>query len=494
MSAADDLQRTAWELRAPFLAWCAELGQANDSVEWWASPLAARNPYERFFEHLCKAALGLEPPQASTPAVRGPGLFRRATTRLAVNDHDPRHRRRVLALHGLDAPRAFDGDALLFTWVDARSFHEDGSYRDPHLGRLAAMLRERGLEVAFLARVLPGFPFEDAVRRLAASGETFLFPDAYLTLDDHRWCAARANAYVPELREGPIADADALAREHLTAGRSAHAAALAYEPLVRRLRDAGVRPTRIVHTYEGHAWELTLARSTRRHLPATAVVGYENLNMPRLALSMFPGPGEPRPLPHRLVTNGPAYADVLLAEGWPRETVRVGCGLRHEALWNLPRASALRHGRVVAATEIDPLRASELAAKAVAALGDGVVVKAHPLVPRSALPGGARLDDRPLAELLATADVLLHTTSSAAYEALALGVPPVFVRSDSSLDLDPLEFAPDLHWTARTPDELRATVAAIGALPDLEAWRGRAREAAQQVIAPPAELCLDAFL
>ncbi|HET7568248.1 MAG TPA: hypothetical protein VFJ91_09675 [Gaiellaceae bacterium] len=493
MSAADDLQRTAWELRSPFLEWCAELARRNDSAEWWASPLAARSPYDRFFERVCKLALGQETPPPPVPDARGPGLLRRAVARFGANDLDPRHRRRVLERHGLGAPRPFAGDALLVTWVDARSFAADGSYRDPHLGRLAALLRDRGLEVAFLARVLPSFPFADAVARLAASGETFLFPDAYLTLDDHRACAARANAFAPELDEGPVAGAAALAREQVASGRSAQAAALAYEPLARRLAEAGVRPERIVHTYEGHPWELSLARAVRAHLPGARLVGYENLNMPRLALSMFPGPGEPRPLPHRLVTNGPAYAEVLLADGWPRDVVRVGCGLRHEELWRRPPSRGPRTGAVVAATEIDPLRAAELAAKAVAAFGDDVAVKAHPLVPRDALPAGVRLDERPLDELLAGADVLLHTTSAVAYEALALGVPPVFVRGDSSLDLDPLEFAPDLHWTARTPDELRAAAAGIARL-DLDVWRPRAREAAERAIAPPADECVGAFL
>ena len=74
--------------------------------------------------------------------------------------------------------------------------------------------------------------------------------------------------------------------------RPAQAQALALEPLVHRFAEAGVRPERIVHTCEGHAWELVLAAATRRHLPATTVVGYENLNMSRLGLSMYPARAE----------------------------------------------------------------------------------------------------------------------------------------------------------------------------------------------------------
>ena len=495
MSAADELQRTARELRTPFLGWCGELGRLNDSPEWWATALAARNPYGRFFERVCKLALGREVAALPAPAPQRAGLLPRLRTRVAPRDDlDPRYRRRVLARHGLLEPRPFTGDALLVTWIDGRSFGPDGSYRDPHLGALAALLRDRGLEVAFVARVLPSFPFADAVAGLAASGESFLFPDAYLTPDDQRECTERARAFAPELPGfDAVPAAAALAREEVERGRSAQAAALAYDPLVRRLAEAGVRPARIVHTYEGHAWELELARAVRQHLPETALIGYENLNMPRLALSMFPGPGEQRPLPHRLVTNGPAYAEVLRSEGWPAGTVRVGCGLRHAELWDAPAHTGPCGRRILAATEIDPGAAADLVTKAVAAFGDAVVVKAHPLVPRAELPAGVRYDERPFGELLAETDVLLHTNSAVAFEALAVGVPPLFVRSDSSLDLDPLEFAPELHWTARTPEELRAAVDEIAAA-DLDAWRPRAREAAQRAIAPPSGACVEAFL
>ncbi len=495
MSPADELQQTARELRGPFLDWCGELGRRNDSPVWWASPLAARNPYDRFFERVCKAALGRPQPVPAAAAPVRTGLLRRARRRLAPrSDQDPRYRQAVLARHGLDEPRAFDGGALLLTWIDARSFAADGSYRDPHLGPLAGLLRERGLEVAFLARVLPSFPFADAVGRLAGSGERFLFPDAYLALDDHRACAERARGFRPELPDfAPVPAADDLAREEVERGRPAQADALAYDPLLRRLADAGVRPERIVHAYEGHAWELVLADAVRRHLPDTTLVGYDNLNMPRLALSMFPGADERRPLPHRLVTNGPAYADVLREGGWAEDVVRVGCGLRHATLWDEPVRTGPSGRRILAATEIDPAAAAELVGKAVAAFGDDVVVKAHPLVPRDSLPPGARYDERPFGELLAESDVLLHTNSAVAFEALALGVPPVFVRSDESLDLDPLEFAPDLHRTARTADELRAAADEIAAL-DLADWRPRARDAARRAIAPPTGACVEAFL
>ena len=238
---ADVLQEKARELRAPFLEWCSELARRNDSVEWWASELGARTSYSLFYDRVCALATTLEtvsgrsegrtlvvcPTEAfarelsdlptGRAATRGHGGSRalRAWTRVAPRrlhrlparlsnetrlllDSDPRYRRRILAEHGVLTQRTFGGTgtALLFTWIDGRSFTDDGTYSDPHFGPLADMLRERGIEVAFVARVLHGFPFADAVSKLAASGETFLFPDAYLDVADYRDCARRAAAFV----------------------------------------------------------------------------------------------------------------------------------------------------------------------------------------------------------------------------------------------------------------------------------------------------------
>jgi len=555
LDTADALQRKAWELRKPFLAWCADLARRNDSLEWWGSQLAARNSYTRFYDRVCALAVALDavavedgtllvvcesPAQAcaiadatGVPAperafVAGrhprrnllrawarfaPQPLRDLPGRLSAGaqfslDVNPRYRRRVLAGRGLLGQPPFTGPrtALLFTWVDRRSFAPDGSYRDPHLGPLPRLLRERGYEVAFLARVLHSIPFAEAVRRLAATGERVVFPDAYLELDDERDTARRAGAFFPEIPEDatvagvPVAG---LAREFVEEQRPTGSGALIIEALVRRLAEAGVRPERIVYTAEGHDWELVLARAAGRHLPEAQLVAYDNLNMSRLGLSMFPAPGEPRPLPDRIVTNGEAFRDVLAAEGLPAELVRVGCGLRHETLWDEPRAGTrARPLRVLVATEIVLGPSAELVEKALAAFaGDDrfeLVVKAHPLLVRSQLPqaGRLRFDDAPMLELLQRTDVLLYTYTAVAFEALAVGVPPVHVRMESTLDLDQLEFAPELRWEARTPEQLRSAVEEIAALDEaaLADWRARARAAAQRALAPVQPECVEAFL
>jgi hypothetical protein len=89
---------------------------------------------------------------------------------------------------------------------------------------------------------------------------------------------------------------------------------------------------------------------------------------------------------------------------------------------------------------------------------------------------------------------MLYTYSVVPYEALAAGTPPVFVQSESMLDLDQLEPTPDVRWVARTPEHLRAVAAEIAAMPTREAWERRAREVVRAALAPPGPGCVERFL
>ncbi|KGF71933.1 hypothetical protein DO97_14365 [Neosynechococcus sphagnicola sy1] len=53
LSIADALDAMAWKLRQPYLDWIGDLSQRHHSLAWWASELAAKNPYSLFFLRLC---------------------------------------------------------------------------------------------------------------------------------------------------------------------------------------------------------------------------------------------------------------------------------------------------------------------------------------------------------------------------------------------------------------------------------------------------------
>jgi hypothetical protein len=574
VSTGDYLQRHAAALRRPYIDAIGSLSLLNASPEWWASELAAKSPYTRLFERLCAVAVARElidsgldnclvvcatPAllaecdsaaatagnetlriQTLSPIAKSP--IRSVLTRRLIDQFGPRlplsvvngatrvrpgiqpaleesHRFRRTVLESLGAtsePLSGPATALLCTWVDGRNVTLEGAYADPHLGPLPEALRRRGYEVAFLPRPLRTVGFTDLAGRLIGTGERFLFPELLLDEAALQRCETAAREFSPVIPDEanvsgvPLAR---LAREHLEEFRPAQAQNLAYQPLVEELARSGVEPGLLLHTFEGHAWEQVLAGAVHMHLPRTRVIGFDNLNMTRFALSRFPAAAEVglRPLPDRIMTTGPIPRDALVAEGMPERTVVAGCAIRHSHLFesgeSTPAPEPERHV-VLVATEASFDRSVELVVKAVESFGSDdawqLVVKCHPLVAAEAVGAlvleATGLDgiyvDRPFGELLSGASLLLYTYSSVCYEALAAGVPPVFVQAETDLDLDQLEPFTDLRWTGRTPAELRA---AAGAILDLEpteraAWRARAQEAVRATLAPVTADCVEAFV
>ncbi|HEY2602620.1 MAG TPA: hypothetical protein VGI67_13770, partial [Thermoleophilaceae bacterium] len=568
------VERYSWELRAPYIDWIGELSLANESLDWWASELAAKNPFMLLYNRICALAAarsliadgltsalvvcsssalasgvldfarenGVEAsaiaPGEEPASGRREGAAARLVDVLARHappsalarlpgparrglDAAPSYRRRLLERLGARGDIRFggQGSALLFTWVDARSLAPDGSYRDPHFGSLPRLLRDAGQRVAYVPHFLPGAEVEPVARRLLHTDETMIFPELFLDDAALGDCRARAERFAPtipdhaELGRVPVT---ALAREQIESLRWMHAIVLSYATVVRGLVLAGVRPERVFFPYEGHSWEQVVCWAFRNHAPGTKLVGYDNVNFSRLALSMYPAASEygHRPLPDHVVTNGETFRRVLEEEGFPHESIRVGCALRHEYLSSEQRKPPPAHAgggatRVLVATSIDSGQSVELIELALAAFagvdGHRVVVKLHPAVDRPtvlALLGPAarapnvEFDDAPMPEQLERADVLLYKYTVVCYEALAHGVPCVFVKSETGLDLDQLEPFPDLRRSARTPAELRAAVSELTSMAGDERadWERRALEAVRASLAPVNDGCAWAFL
>jgi hypothetical protein len=564
ISTADSLKRQADALRRPYVDAIGKLSLLNASPEWWASELAAKSPYYRLFERLCALAVArelldsgldgclavcatpsllVEVEEAATAAAIETAIVQvsplptesrpdvgsrlrwklaRASTRLKpwsrpAPKQDHAFKRDLLTSLGAEnEPLSGPRTALLFTWADGRNVTPQGSYVDPHFGWLPEGLRDRGYRIAFLPRFLPRTDFADLARRLIGTGERFLFPELLLDEAVARQCDEASIAFSPVIPEEsdvsgvPFAR---LAREHVDEYRAAQAANLVYRPLVEALSRAGVEPELVFHTYEGHAWEQVLAGAVRSYLPHTRVVGCDNLNLTRFALSRCPAAAELaiRPLPDRIVTNGPTARDELVAAGVPERIVVAGCGIRHAALARDGTGPA-RRGRapatVLVATDASFDRAVELVGKAVEAFGSDeawkLVVKVHPLLDRSAVEAfvatstgaGDIYVDPPIRELLSGAGLLLYTYSSVCFEALAAGVPTVFVEAETDLDLDQLEPFPELRRSARTAAELREAAGAVLALSpaDRDHWRRLAREAVDAALAPVRPDCVEAYL
>ena len=579
LSLAGQLDQVSQDLRQPYLELIGSLSARNSGFSWWSSELAAKNPYTFLFTRICLLAAARRLVEegstlpgcmvCSTPAIArgareilgcrgiahgtlhappgsrlahlasppGRAALRSFMDRFPVLppagnlsplyreylDTRLEYRRYILGEHpaGGTPPPFYGEKAVLFlTWIDGRNFAPDGSYRDPNFGPLPRLLAEKGYSVAYLGRVLPTLPFRAAVEKLAGCGEQVYLPEMFLGPGDRASCrraAARFSPTLPvdvSLGEIPVAG---FLREVVEENRRVHAETLLYRPLVRRMAESGITPARIIHTCEGHSWEAALAWAVREHLPGTGITGYDNVTFSRMVTSMYPAPGEfgTRPLPDRIVTNGPLSCRVLRREGWPPDRVTAGCGLRHTYLWDRPGgAAAVPPGdpgllRVLVATAIGLGDAVELVAKAVEAFGGvpgyQLVLKCHPLVSIPEVKGilgdrlareNVRFSQDPLDRLLPASDLLLYTYTTVCFEALRYGVAPVFVLSENSVNMDKLDGAPHLRHAATDAAGLRRIAEEIRKAGPA----GRAaREAAglgavRDALAPVTGECADLFL
>ena len=577
ISIAERLDKIAWKLRQPYIDWIGQLSQVNNSLEWWASGLAGKNPLALLYVRICLLASAIElirsgldsstliicssralliqvlrcasisdtsMHQLAVPK-RRPGLLtlghwrrrylrvtsggvRRVTSRLrgrmpAAQEGDPAFRRRVLASRGVSRGSDFSGDGaiLVFTWVDQRNFMPDGTYHDPYFNGLPEMLRQRGYSIAYVPRVHPSMRFEEAVDRLLNSGEHLFFPDLFISLEDISASEERGERYQPtiapdsKVNHVPVHD---LVQEQVEYDRRWIADSLVYERLAANLSDAGIRPKWIIHPWEGQSWEQVLAWSVRRHMPGTSVVGYDMGIFSRMFLSAYPARNEfgLRPLPDRVITNGPMGREALTDEGLPREIVKSGCAMRFPGLasqladrGNIRIRAENSAVRILVAPSIGFGDSVDLVAKAIDAFGGSrnieLVVKCHPFVSvkevvnnlgHLARHNNVSFSDMPAGELLSSAYILLYTLTTVCFDALRQGVTPVFVMSENGLNVDKLEAAPEVRWVATSPEDLRLVVAEIVALSEEEraAWQERANEVLRRAFAPVTPECVDAFV
>jgi hypothetical protein len=521
---AGRMAEIAEQLRQPYIDWIGELGAVNDSAEWWASELAAKNVYTFLFQRLCWLAVALEEIADSTLFITSSAALAEQIASAArarsddvvikLHENSVRHRIGTAGLRAWASlphwrprmPAAGYVDTLLVTWADERSFDDYGHYQDPHLGPLAEMLRAEGREVALLARILPTAKYRQTVRRLARCGERIFLPESFLTATDRRRCWKQALQFSPKIPDCAAVGgvpATALARELVSQTTQSLSSALTYDPLFEDLAAAGLRPSSIIFPWEGHAWETAMVGAIRKQLPRAEIVAYDNLNFSRFALSLFPSANERalRPLADRFVTNGDTFAGILRSEGFLDSQVSVGCALRHGAMYQSRAAEARDDNEsryVLAAGSIDAEQTIEMVETAFAAFGSELLVKLHPASAQEritdALDPAVRYSDKPIEEILSAARAMIYTYSAVPYEALHRGVPPVHFRSQSLLSLDQLEPTAKFRGSGTTVDELRSAVARGEEDARRPEWLAHSAGVVTEALKPSDPSCVRSFL
>jgi hypothetical protein len=382
-----------------------------------------------------------------------------------------------------------DLDTLIVTWAQPHTFAPGRpTEREAFSGELPAVLRSHGKTIGYLAcPVWWVYPFDEVLANTQAAGDPILLLEECVEVRDALSICARTlvcparpvRRYVVGGLDLTDLLADALRHE-------VRCWDLQFFVVGKALARRGVRPKLVIHPFENAAWEKTFHLGIRRSLPETRIVGYQHSTVPFGPSGYFPSKRDISEvaLPDTIVVNGRLWGDLLRKHGYPAERLRNGPALRFphiiERLESPPQQESWRERRqkpsvlIAAAGGFD--EALELVCKSLQALADWdsitLLVKLHPTMPgqdrfQEAVARGLGIEVAPsrvefttqsINELLESVDVLLHTKSSTAYEALAYGVPIVFVCSDFWFDRNPLPPDSQVGQTARSPEDIRAAV------------------------------------
>jgi len=399
------------------------------------------------------------------------------------------------------------------------SWSAQGTYQDAYFGPLIEYVR-RAAYPALILGILDGDWRRDAARLRTLDSAVPVVPaPACVTLGQILRCAwqtLRAHGQPPSLQE-PVPfdglEAGPLVREALRDSERAgqYFLNLTIYAAVRRLAGR-LQVERCFYPYENRAFEKLALLAFREVSPRTRLVGYQHAGITQNHPNLCFGEGEAAitPLPDVLLTMGEATRAWLEREGnYPPGLLRVGCALRQQTL---PRRSVqprpwprlVTNLLVVLATSggeyAQVLRLLEQAAPR---SSYRMRVRPHPGIPFDEAfrinPHLRRDYFTPSSDLLeddlAWADVVLYASSTVGIEAMAWGLPVVYLDVGQLLDTNPLSNGEQITWKAATPQELLDALDGIAALDGtaVAEWQRQAAACTQRYFGPVSDERLQAF-
>lgn len=252
--------------------------------------------------------------------------------------------------------------------------------------------------------------------------------------------------------------------------------------------------THFLLTYENNPWERMAILAIKKHRPSATVIGYVHTVIPQASVNMFFAPGELEFTPHpdRVLTIGSEQTRILKKySDFSGVDLEEACGLRFDYLKELKPVDRKLGRRLLVVLEGVP-QAAQMLNYALLQMKDkadwNIVVRTHPALSIKEMDDALDVDYKrlPHVELssqgaliddLNSAGVVLYWGSTAALEALQVGVPVVHYDIGSVLSYDPLFTCSTLKWTVKPSENLHRLLESILAIPHevLNSMRAEAR-------------------
>lgn len=434
--------------RKPFIEWSSSLGRPyGDSLDWWMTPLAARNTSQTpIFLHICYIDILM---RQVLPDIEGELLivcddwFLLRTLELNLKGagciiRGPSQRWLHLALGYLKeifkgllrwirslalclysvaaagvSRRYAKGEdtplgkrcALIHTCVDEACFVPNGKFMDRYFGGLSQWLTSRGYYVTTIPWLFnTRRSIYAAFRWFRENRASFLIIEDYVRLTDFPHCVLQV------LRSGLVCRGPQhfdkysitplFARERIRSASSAqNIKFLLYIPAIERWRQAGNRCDVYIDMFENMAPERPPIKAMNRSFPGVMTIGYQHSPPPLdlIGYAMTREEWGTGIFPKRIVSHGSASLDFLEREGFPPDQLMKGPALRFSYLADgfcaeaQPVSISRSPWSALVLLTLDPSLAAETLRAVLdirdvfADLGLEVAVKVHPMMTRHQL-------------------------------------------------------------------------------------------------------------
>lgn len=381
--------------------------------------------------------------------------------------------------------KSISPEICLHSFTDHRSLEDPGHYQNIFFRKLGPALDLSGVSFFYLIDVLPTTSYLYVLHRLLHYPENCHLLEEFITLSDlyraHRFVAESGEFWDPGITMDSVRMGQILDGEHKRDGANTRRE----EAFLRRCAGeriaSGLRIGTFISIFENHVWETMFRRAFRKQSPETLLVGYAHsiVNPLYTCYSVSAYERDLLPLPDVIAVNGIRAKNVLVQSGFAASSIVIPGALRYQ---HLKKRKFVRKDhpekKILVALSAGLNDSLELTESAISALGDhdeyAVYLKCHPTLPFSilsrylrALPGNMRLSEEPIEIHLPDADVLLYSDSTVGVEALALGVPPINVKSAHRIDINIFEGITALP-SVFGPEQIREAIREVTSEDSLE--------------------------
>jgi len=371
---------------------------------------------------------------------------------------------------------------LVATHTHTRSFSGDQTYRDAYFGPLVGDLAESDQKSIIL-----GLPYEQPIQQLKEmkrleSGVPVVPVDSCMSILNLLNCASQAVIafWRPPKLNGPAefdgSDVTYLVKQAIKESTRSGDLFINLKMFYSaRWMAQRIRLGRCLYPYENRAWEKMLILGVGAGSQQTRLVGYQHTSITPHHFNFFLAKDEAAitPLPGAIVTCGDVTRDWIGRDGnYPSGMFSSACALRQELAVNEDggrKQGPIANLLVALGTGDDEYASAPGFLEDALTTGDRfqVRLRPHPSLASLALPQSPvySISTGSLADDLKWADAILYTSSTVSLEAIALGIPAVYLDLGNFLSTDPLFGWTEFKWSVTEPSRLIENIETIESLP-----------------------------